>query len=129
MTIAGTNLRFDVWRVNYGNDDEVGGAVITGTCVYPDVMGRAQVEEPSQLLLQQGLETPLIITLTVVPGTLDIRERDMIYFSEPHDYIYYHQYFRVVGSRPSSFMPRDPRNYMILTVTRSKNAHANTLNQ
>jgi hypothetical protein len=123
------NIRFDIFRINYGSDDDVGGSVITGTCQYMDVRGRLQAEEPSQLLLQQGLETTRIFTATLVPGTLDIRERDEVWVSEPHDHPYYHQYFRVIGVRYSNFTPRDPRNYMMLSLTRSVLAHANNANQ
>jgi len=129
MTNAGMNIRFDIFRIAYGSDDSVGGAVITGTCQYADVMGRLQAEEPVQLLLQQGLETPRTFTATIVPGTLDIRERDEVWVSEPHDHIYYHQYFRVVGVRYSNFTPRDPRNYMLLSLVRSVRAHSNSFNQ
>jgi hypothetical protein len=129
MTNAGANIRFDIFRVNYGSDDEVGGAVITGTLQYHDVQGRLKSEMPQQLLLQQGLETPRMFTATIFPGTLDVRERDEVWVSEPHDHVYYHQYFRVVGVNYSDFTPRDPRNYLILSLTRSVRAHSNTLNQ
>lgn len=129
MTQAGANIRFDFFRITYGNDDEVGGAVITGTCQYADVMGRLQSEQPQQLLLQQGLETPRTFTATIFPGTLDIRERDECWVSEPHDHVYYHQYFRVVGVTYSNFTPRDPRSYLILSLMRSVRAHGNTFNQ
>lgn len=129
MTNAGMNIRFDIFRVNYGNDDEVGGAVITGTCQYHDILGRLQGEMPNQLLLQQGLETPRTFTATIFPGTLDIRERDEVWVSEPHDHVYYHQYFRVIGVTYSNFTSRDPRSYLLLSLTRSERAHSNTLNQ
>jgi hypothetical protein len=129
MTNAGMNIRFDIFRVNYGSDDEVGGAVITGTCQHHDIPGRLQGEMPNQLLLQQGLETPRTFTATIFPGTLDIRERDEVWVSEPHDHVYYHQYFRVIGVTYSNFTSRDPRSYLLLSLTRSERAHSNTLNQ
>lgn len=129
MTNAGMNIRFDIFRMNWADDDSVGGAVITGTCQYADVPGRLKAEEPMQLLLQQGLETPRTFTATLFPGTLDIRERDELWISEPHDHIYYHQYFRIVGVRYSDFTYRDPRSYMILSLVRSVRAHSNTFNQ
>jgi hypothetical protein len=130
MTIAGLNVRFDVWRVNWADDDDdVGGAVITGTCVYQGVMARMEGEKPNQLLLQQGLETVPTFTATIIPGTLDIRERDEVLLSEPFDHVYHNQYFRVTGVLYSDLNPRDPRNYLILYLQRSRRAHANNLNQ
>lgn len=129
MTIAGLNVRLDIWRVTTGDDDDVGGAMVTGTPVYQGVMARFQADPPNLLLLQQGLETVPTFTATVIPGTLDIQERDEVVLSAPSDHIYYNQYFRVVGVQYSSFNPRDSRNYVILHLQKSRTAHANTINQ
>lgn len=129
MTQAGLNVRLDIYRINYANNDTVGGAVITGTCQYQGVQASFQANMPSQLLLQQGLETERTFTAMVIPGTLDIRERDEVLISEPFDHVYHNKYFRVVGVVYSSHNPRDPRNYILLSLVRSVVAHANTINQ
>jgi hypothetical protein len=130
MTFAGANIRFDIWRTGWvGADDDVGGAVITGSFVYTGVQGRMQADMPSQLLLQQGLETTRTFTATLFPGTLDVRERDEVIVSDPFDHVYHDKWFRVVGVQYSDFNPRDPRNYLILSLVRSVFAHANNANQ
>ncbi len=50
MAIAGNNIKVRIWRINYMNDDPVGGAVVTGTIVgsYP---ARLQANPEEQLLL------------------------------------------------------------------------------
>lgn len=124
MAIAGANARANIWRLNYNSDDEVGGANVTGTVVYYQTWIRIQQNKPEQLLMQQGYETGRFLTATVVPGTLDIREKDELEIVLPLDSIYYGKRFRVVGSRQASHNPRDPRNYIILDLVRSERAHA-----
>ena len=122
MSIAGLNCRINIYRINFDPDDVVGGAVTTGTLQYQDVRARIQANPEEQLLLQQGLETIRTFTATLIPGTLDIRERDEIEVSQPIDHNYYGDRFRITGVRFSDFNKRNPRNYMMLTLQRSVRA-------
>jgi hypothetical protein len=120
---AGMNIRVKVWRISTDDDDSVGGAMITGTVVYSGIQAFMQ-EAPMQMLLaQQGLEVLSVFNMTLVPGTLTIYERDEIEVEQPKDHYYYGQRFRVMSSRYSSHNPRDARNYLMLTVTRSDRMH------
>lgn len=123
MTLAGNNIKIKVWRILYSDDDAVGGAVVTGTCIgkYP---ARLQANPEEQLLMQQGLETERTFKINIVPGYLDIRERDEITVIAPTDHVYYNKWFRVRGVSYSSLNKRDPRNYMMLTVSISVRAHS-----
>lgn len=123
MTIAGLNLRIDIWRITFSEDDYVGGAVTTGTILYHDIQARIEQAPAQQLLLQQGLEIVKTFTVTLIPGTLDVHERDEIMIVEPSDHIYHNSVFRVVGVHHTDFNPRDPRNYLILYATRNEGAH------
>lgn len=123
--VAGTNRRCNIWHVSFNPDDVVGGAQPTGTVAYWDVQLRMQANAESQLLLQQGLEVLHTFTAIIVPGTLNIYERDEIEITEPLDDIYHGNRFRVVGVRYSDLNPRDPRNYIMLQLIRSEVAHAN----
>lgn len=116
-------MLFSLWRMDTGTDDYVGGASVTGSVVYQNIQGRMQGFLPSQVFEQQGLETLRTFTLTIVPGTLDIRERDEAEVTAPFDHLYFGDRFRVIGVLPSDLSPRDPRNYMMLTTTRSVRAH------
>jgi len=120
--IAGNNIKVRIFRINYVNDDIVGGAVVTGT-VIGDYPARLQANPEEQLLLQQGLETERTFKINIVPGYLDIRERDELMVIAPTDHVYYGKWFRVRGVSYSSLNKRDPRNYMMLTVSRSVRSH------
>lgn len=121
--IAGLNFLFKVWRMTPGTDDYVGGASITGTVVYDNIPGRMQEFGGELVLLQQGLETLSIFNVTLMPGNLDIRERDEIEVVEPFDHPEFGNRFRVIDSSNTDLNVRDPRNYMMLTVSRSDRAH------
>jgi hypothetical protein len=123
MTIAGSNVRANIWRISWGADDVVGGAVTTGTLYYQNVYARFQANPEEQLILQQGLETVRTYTATIILGTLDIRERDEFEVSKPTDHRYYGERFRIIGVQYTDLNKRDPRNYMILQMTRSVRAH------
>jgi len=122
MTLAGNNIKVRIFRINYSDDNTVGGAVVTGTAI-GDYPARLQANPEEQLLLQQGLETERTFKLNLVPGYLDIRERDELEIIQPTDHVYYGQRFRVRGVTYSSMNKRDPRNYMSLTLTRDVRAH------
>jgi hypothetical protein len=122
--MAGYNIRASIFRQNNDLDDVVGGAMITGTLVYQDVISRMQGNKPVQALLQQGLETERTFTALVIPGTLDIRERDEYEVTEPFDHVYHGMRFRVVGVLYSDHNPRDPRNYLLLSLVRSVRSHS-----
>lgn len=120
---AGLNVAFDVWRILEDSDDVVGGAMITGSVVYYSVPGRFQKLNASQVYLEQGLETERIFTCHLVPGTLDIKERDELQLVQPTDHPMYGQRFRVVDFSPSDHNRRDPRSYINIQMTRSVRAH------
>jgi len=122
--IAGLNLFCDIWRMNYADDDTVGGAVITGTVVYQNIGLNMQELPVEQLLLQQGLETQKSFRGTIAPGNLDVRERDEIEITSPYNHPYFEERFRIVNARHSSFVPDDPRSYIMLTMVRSVRAHS-----
>jgi len=123
--MAGLRERANIWRIHFPTDDIVGGAVSSGTLQYANVMTLLDHKLPSQILLQQGLETLKTFTATIVPGTLDIRERDEYEPVFPYNHPYINVRFRITGVAKSSNMPFNPNNYMVLSLTRDVIAHAN----
>jgi len=123
MTAAGERQRSTIWRMVNQPDDAVGGAIISGTSVYTGVMTRLDSQPIEQLLLQQGYETERTFTAIIVPGWLDIRERDELEITHPIDDVYYGSRFRIVGVQHSSHNRRDRRNYIMLDLRRSVRAH------
>jgi len=121
--MAGYNIRVDIWRMATDSDDEVGGAMITGSVVYSGIQAFMQEQSTEMLLEQQGLPTLSIFNVTLIPGTLIIYERDEIEITKPLDHPLYGKRFRIMNHRYSSNNPRDPRNYILLHVTRSDRMH------
>ena len=120
---AGMDSKADIWRMTNLADDEVGGAVVSGTVLYQNVLTRMNPQPREQLLLQQGFETVRTFTAIVVPGTLDIRERDEYEIVDPVDHVHYGDRFRITSVEDIFHNPRDPRNYMLLNLSRSVRAH------
>lgn len=123
MTAAGMNTRFMWWKMSQADDDIAGGAITTGTPMGL-YSGRMQANLDEQIILQQGLEADHTYTITLVPGHLAIKERDEMEYVYPKDHPYSGTRFRVRAVRYSDLNPRDPRNYMMLTVSHSKKAHS-----
>jgi hypothetical protein len=123
--VAGQNIRSSIFRIKEGTDDYVGGAVITGSVVYENVLTRFESEPEDQIFAAQGLETLRTYRATIVPGTLHIKERDELEITHPFDHPYYGKRFRVTSMQYSTHNPRDPRNYILLNLVRSVRAHTN----
>lgn len=125
MTVA-KNVRVRIWEIDYANDNAVGGAVVTGT-VYGNSTGydgKLEAIPEQQILLQQGLETDKLFRLLLWPGNLPLQERWEIEVIQPEDSMYYGNRFRIRGVTYSTLNVRDPRNYLMLTLSRSVYAHA-----
>ena len=120
---AGLNLRCTIWRIIEGVDDNVGGAVITGTAAYTGIDIRIEEQPAQQLLLQQGLETTKTFDGIIVPGTLIVKERDEIEITFPIEDVRYGSRYRVINTRPASMNTRDPRSYISVILVRSERAH------
>ena len=121
---AGMNCKVRLWRMENLDDDIVGGAVVSGTAAYSNIRARIEANPDEQLLLQQGLETTRTFNALVVPGTLDIRERDELEVIAPGNHIYYAARFRIMGVQYSSMDTSNPNNYTRLSMIRSVRSHA-----
>ena len=125
---AGTNTRFDIYRMESAGDDDVGGAQVTGTLVYERIPGRMKEQEPEQLVLQQGLETTKIFDILLAdkkPIGMDIRERDELEIVSPYNHHFLSNRFRAIGVRSVGINPSNRRANLLITATRSERAHAN----
>jgi hypothetical protein len=121
---GGMNNRVRIWRIDYDSDDVVGGAMPTGTVAHSNVHARVEANPEDQLLLQQGLETVRTFNALIVPGSLDVRERDELEIYRPVYHPYYGVRFRIVGIQYSSMDKYNPNNYMRLSMIRSVRSHA-----
>lgn len=116
---AGNNLHVDIIRYSYPVDDEVGGALPSGTVIYPHVEARIQATVPIPAYAIQGLETSKIMTAEVYPGTLNIQEYDQLQVVSPPNSPYYGWNFRIDTVQRSNMHPGDPRAYILLTLVRA----------
>ena len=118
------NTRVRIWRHTYAEDDAVGGAMPTGTVAHSNIHARIEANPEDQLLLQQGLETVRTFNAIIIPGSLDVRERDELEIYRPTYHPYYGVRFRIVGVQYSSMDKYNPNNYMRLSMIRSVRSHA-----
>lgn len=116
---AGYNVKITIWRMStMSSDDEVGGARVTGTIAYRDVRARLEEVPPTIAYLESGIEIDTVWNIQVGPGTLDVRERDIVELTFPRDHAYFGWRFRIRGVRRGSLRPHDSRSHMELAVTR-----------
>lgn len=97
---AGLNIKVDVIRINYGADDDTGGAVTTGTTVYSFLPFAMTPRRPSQVSLEAGLETETFYDGTCKANNITIQERDEIQVVWPVGHPLYNLRFRVLGVQP-----------------------------
>lgn len=121
--VAGLNAFALIRKIAQSTDDSSGGSVVTGTVVHENVGIRIQQQPEEPLLLQQGAEILKTFTALCTPVTLDIDENYEIEVTAPITYYLYGKPLKVINHRPADFVPSDGRNYVLLTLTRSHEAH------
>lgn len=129
---AGLNNTGRIWRFTAStNNDEIGGAVPTGTVLYTPVFSRIASERPTLALLEQGLETPEIFRaeLSYVPysptGTFDVQHNDQYEVMYPPTSPFYQKRFVIIGIQHQSF--NDARKFLRVTMRRIETANSDLL--
>lgn len=119
---AGLNIRIDIWTMTQAADDNVGGAMITGTVSYSDLAARLTMRRPSQIMLEQGLETTKIADLMIQGQNITIRERDEIQIVWPLDHPFIDDRFRIEGVQPSGGRRQQhgPKTYTATRIERGR---------
>lgn len=117
---AGLHMKVDIIQMNNAADDNIGGAVITGTTVYSSLPAVLSPRRPSQAALEAGLETDTIYDFscnaTLRRSRVVIDERDEILVVYPLDHELYNKRLRVTGVQP----PRGRVGYGTLHATCSR---------
>lgn len=127
MSPAGLNQVARLIRFSYPTDDAAGGAVPSGTVVYENLLVRIKSEEPTQALLEQGLQTPTIYTGLLFAGNITIEHNDQLEIVAPMGSWFYEKKFRVIGVQRSSNHPAQDRNQIRVTMRRYEESHSNNL--
>jgi len=121
--VAGLNVLASIRKITQSTDDDSGGSVVTGTVVHENVRIRIQQQPEEPLLLQQGAEILKTFTALCTPVVLDIDENYEVEVTAPTTYYLYGKPLKVINHRPADFVASDSRNYILLTLTRSHQAH------
>ena len=115
-------LRVTVHAISQGTDDDVGGAIHTGTAGIVSIPATVEYLKPSLLLLEQGAETKRMARVVVQPGSLTIVERDELEIVGPPGHEDLGRFFRVASVDRTGFSPNDPRaRHLLLTCERMEN--------
>ncbi len=116
--VAGTNIRVDVWRMTEDTDDSVGGAVITGSVVYPGLRAAITPRRPTQAALEQGLEVDSIYDFISKQRGITLYERDEVEVVCPVAHPFYGLRFRIVGVQISRRHGRSGHQHATLSRIR-----------
>jgi hypothetical protein len=121
---AGLNIHVRFWRMTTPVDDEIGGALPTGTIIYDDIHARIEPMRPDYLLIQQGIETNNLYTCVCRPPNLAIKEYDEVEVVFPLNHNMINKRMLVRNIQDTSIHPSDSRGYLVLTLERKFDAHA-----
>lgn len=128
---AGMNLTGRIWRLTADeNDDDQGGAVPTGTVIYTNIFARIYTDRPTQVLLEQGLQTPEIFNayFSYAPTNVtnfDVRQNDQYEVTWPPISPFYGKKFVIIGVQYPTFM--DERKHLRVKLRREVYANNNEL--
>mgnify|MGYP001575988415 CR=1 FL=1 len=110
---------FELIRIAW-QDDVGGGGVETGTVMTSGLRGHINVLNPSQMSLEQGLETPVIadVILRGVPPQITIRESDQLRLIAPSYHPFINERWEVVGVTDPPMHPANRRGFRKFRVER-----------
>lgn len=114
--MIGANARAAIYRMDPYADDEVGGAMITGSAIYTEVPCRAEQVPAPLLALAQGIETVQLFQYSLAPYNIDVRERDEIEITYPPNHPLLNQRMKIVSRGTSSIST--PRGHLEVTAQR-----------
>ena len=117
------NLIGNIIKYTYESDDSSGGAVPSGTVVYENVQMRFHAQQPTQVLLEQGLETETLFSISARPSTMDIEHNYEIEITAPVYSWYYQKRFRIIGVQPPSMNREQSRSFLSLTAKHEEKSH------
>lgn len=126
---AGNVIGLRIWRMVElpNSDDEVGGAVPSGTILYEHVHARKTYLRPTMPLLEQGVETSKMLQFSIDNRDVRVLEKDVLEITSPVIDRDYGKKYSAVSVIPSSFAPNDRRFYLLVIGTRVERAHNNEL--
>ena len=129
---AGLILLGRIWEFT-DYDDEVGGAVPSGTIVYSNIQARIE-SIPTSLtkviphalsLDAPGFQVGRNFSVVIQPRPgMNLKEKKHYFqFTSPSNSIHYLKMFRITYVLDSDHHPSDPRRFVVLVLERSTLAH------
>jgi hypothetical protein len=117
--MQGLVVIFDIHRITF-QDDDVGGAVLTGTVIASSVRGHLNVLNPSQMSLEQGLEVPRLADVLIRPraGSLTIFERDQLQIVGPAGHPNLNEFWRVENVQQPPMHPKNRKRFIRMRTSR-----------
>lgn len=127
---AGLNIEAKLWRFTTAGDDEVGGALLTGTVYEECVKSRFDMDQPSRLLLQQGIEIRQTATALVrmTKGRV-ILEGDEYEIINPSYHPQYGERWLINGVNYPNLHPADRRGFITLSLNRQERSRTAKVQQ
>jgi hypothetical protein len=123
---AGMRMQVTIHSIGQGPDDEVGGAIYTGTATLLSIPATIQYLTPSRLLLEQGTEVKRIAKILVQPGSLVIVEQDEVEVVGPPGHEDVGRLFKVVSVDRTGFSPNDTRGRFLQLTCERLQEHRDT---
>lgn len=118
--VAGLNLIVDIIEYDYdslSSDDEIGGALPSGTVAYVGAQARIRALKPEPALAQQGVETIDMFACVLYPGNVPANNHNVLEVKAPINSPWYGKKFRLVGDPlRSSTAASDSRGYVLCTL-------------
>lgn len=115
--LQGLNVKCSIYRDTV-TDDAIGGAVPVSGLVFSDIKCRVSSVRPSQIMREQGYETPKLYNVVIWPANYDIRENDDFYLTSPANHELWHVIIPIMGVQIDSIHPNDSRRHIELTLSR-----------
>ncbi len=120
---AGLDRICELITFSYSQDDSSGGAVPSGTVLYPRLQARIEANMPTIQLLEQGLQVPETFQVLIFPANIEAKHNDQIRFIAPISDWFYNKRFRIIGITRSSNHPANDRNLIKFIVKRREESH------
>lgn len=125
---AGPNCAINIIRFLY-TDDDVGGAMVTGTVLHSNLAARISDDFPDYVdkldstYNGRGYETRKVFSGMIWGHNLQVLEQDQVEVISPPNHIYYGKKFRIVQTSYDNRHPGIKQNYLLVKLERNQISH------
>lgn len=128
--VAGLNIHAKIWRFTTIADDEVGGALLSGTVSHECLHARFNMDRPARILRQQGIEIDQQATAALrYTANLVILEGDEFEIIAPAYHPQFGERWIIKGVEYPNLHPADRRGMVRLSLDRVERARTAKVQQ